>query len=94
MTDDWRTFDNPQHIRGRIVATEDRLVQGAHTVVCSQVLADRRWAGYVVDTPVVATPSSGYQTRPTTAAVVEANDVVEAVREAVRPTPAAGTVPS
>ena len=48
----------------------------------------------MVDTPVVATPSSGYQTRPTTAAVVEANDVVEAVREAVRPTPVAGTVPS
>ena len=53
VTDDWRAFDNPPHIRKRIVAAEDRLVRSAHTVVCSLVLADRWRARYAVDTPVV-----------------------------------------
>jgi hypothetical protein len=53
VTDDWRTFDQPEHILRRIVAAEDRLAETARTVVCSEVLADRWAERYGSRPPVV-----------------------------------------
>lgn len=53
VTDDWRTFDNPDYIRRRIVQAEDVLARRAATVVCSEVLAERWEARYGSRPPVV-----------------------------------------
>jgi teichuronic acid biosynthesis glycosyltransferase TuaH len=53
VTDDWRTFDQPDHIVRRIVAAEDALAADARTVVCSDVLAGRWESRYGHRPPVV-----------------------------------------
>lgn len=53
VTDDWRTFDNPDYIRERIVSAEDALARRAATVVCSEVLAQRWQERYGARPPVV-----------------------------------------
>lgn len=53
VTDDWRTFEQPPHIRARLVAAEDVLARRARTIVCSRVLADRWHERYGVQADVV-----------------------------------------
>lgn len=53
VTDDWRTFDQPERIRQRIVRAEGRLARDAGTVVCSAVLAERWHDRYGTLPPVV-----------------------------------------
>lgn len=53
VTDDWRSFDQPQHIVRRIVEAEDRLALLARTIVCSDVLARRWQQRYLRSPPVV-----------------------------------------
>ena len=53
VTDDWRTIDQPERIRRRLVRAEDALARRARTVVCSDVLR-RRWEDrYGVDAALV-----------------------------------------
>lgn len=53
VTDDWRTFPQPEHIVRRIVYAEGVLAVRAGTIVCSQVLAQRWVDRYDVVAPVV-----------------------------------------
>ena len=60
VTDDWRSFDAPHHIRRRLVAAEDALSHSARTIVCSEVLRDRWQQRYGVGAAVV---QNGVDTR-------------------------------
>ena len=53
VTDDWRTFPQPDHIVRRIVAAEDVLARRAGTIVCSQVLGQRWTERYAVAAALV-----------------------------------------
>lgn len=53
VTDDWRTFPQPEHIVRRVVAAEEVLARRAKTVVCSFVLAQRWVERYDVAAAVV-----------------------------------------
>ena len=53
VTDDWRTFNDLQRIRRRIIKAEDRLARRASTIVCSQVLSERWSNRYRVASTVV-----------------------------------------
>lgn len=48
VTDDLRTFEQPEYITARIVRAEDALAAEARTVVCSEVLAERWQERYAV----------------------------------------------
>jgi len=53
VTDDWRAMPQRPAERAAVVAAEDELARRAHTVVCSDVLADRWQERYGVRATVV-----------------------------------------
>lgn len=53
VTDDWRSLDQGEQDRRRIIAAEDRLAGTARTVVCSAALQDRWRERYGVEAALV-----------------------------------------
>jgi glycosyltransferase involved in cell wall biosynthesis len=53
VTDDWRSARMTSHDRARLISAEDALAGSARTTVCSDVLRDRWFERYGIDSPVI-----------------------------------------